>query len=40
MKEMTINEVHSVNGGAFPVAYAILYVASVALGYNIGKDIF
>ena len=40
MKEITFNEVENVSGGVFPVGYAILYVASVALGYNIGKDIF
>jgi lactobin A/cerein 7B family class IIb bacteriocin len=40
MKEMTLNEVENVSGGVFPVAYAALYLASVALGYNIGRDIF
>ncbi len=40
MTELTQNEMMQVDGGVFPIAYAALFVASVALGYNIGNNIW
>ena len=43
-KGLQREEVKDINGGFVAggdcVAYAILYVAAAALGYNIGKDLF
>ncbi|MDY1008844.1 class IIb bacteriocin, lactobin A/cerein 7B family [Sphingomonas sp. CFBP9019] len=43
MTELSVSEIEEISGGIVPamaVAYVGLYLAGVALGYEIGGDIF